>query len=321
MWFWFALIAILFWSGSDLFSKMGSREDDPYSHWKLVMTVGGIMGLHAIVMLILARIPGIETIVGEAMAAELPVSFSLMDIVTYLPASACYILSMILGYVGLRYLVLSVSTPICNSSGALVAILCFVILGETMSTLSAIGVAIICVGVFLLSYLENKEERATQVTEGKKGGIIAVAFPLLYCLIDALGTFIDGFLLIETDEAGNVISGVLEEAPANIAYELTFLFMAIVAFVYVIIIRRQPFTFSKEKPKMIAGVCETAGQLAYVYALAANTQVAAPMISSYCLFSVLWARIILKEKLSWKKYAVIGLAVVGIILLGIAEEL
>ncbi len=321
MWFWFALIAILFWSGSDLFSKMGSHEDDPYSHWKLVMTVGGVMGLHAIVMLILARIPGIESVVGEAMAAELPTNFSLMDIITYLPASACYILSMILGYVGLRYLVLSVSTPICNSSGALVAILCYVLLGETMDTLSVIGVAIICVGVFLLSYLENKEERAIEKKEGKKGGIIAVAFPLLYCLIDALGTFIDGFLLIETDEAGNVISGVLEEAPANIAYELTFLFMAIVAFVYVVIIRRQSFTFSKEKPKMIAGVCETAGQLAYVYALAANTQVAAPMISSYCLFSVLWARLILKEKLSWKKYAVIGLAVVGIILLGIAEEL
>ena len=44
--------------------------------------------------------------------------------------------------------------------------------------------------------------------------------------------------------------------------------------------------------------------------------VAAPLISSYCVFSVLWSRIFLKEKLSWKYYAVIGLAVAGIAILG-----
>ena len=35
-WFILSLIAILFWSGSDLFSKLGSRPDDKYSHWKMV---------------------------------------------------------------------------------------------------------------------------------------------------------------------------------------------------------------------------------------------------------------------------------------------
>ncbi len=323
MWFWFALVAILFWSGSDLFSKMGSKENDPYSHWKLVITVGTVMGLHAIVMLILARIPGIESVVGEAMASELPTSFSLKDMWLYLPASACYIGSMILGYVGLRYLVLSVSTPICNSSGALVAIMCFVFLGETMDALSAVGVALICLGVLLLSIIESREQRLVEKQEGNtRIGFIAVAFPLLYCLIDALGTFLDGFLLYETDEVtGEIVSGVIAEAPANIAYELTFFLMAIFAFIYVVVIKKQSLKPSQEKPKWIAACCETAGQLAYVYALAANTQVAAPMISSYCLFSVVWARIFLKEKLTAKKYAVIALAVVGIILLGIAEEL
>ena len=41
---------------------------------------------------------------------------------TYLPVSVLYILSMTLGYVGLRYIELSISSPICNSSGALVAV-------------------------------------------------------------------------------------------------------------------------------------------------------------------------------------------------------
>lgn len=323
MWFWLSLVAILFWSGSDLFSKMGSPEQDRYSHWKLVMAVGTVMGLHAFLMLILARIPNVESVVGETMAAELPASFSLRDMLTYLPASVCYIGSMILGYVGLRYLVLSVSTPICNSSGALVAVLCFVILGESMTAMQVVGVALICIGVLFLSILEQREERAEALAKGtlSRTTVISVAFPLLYCLIDALGTFIDGFLLIERDETGAVLSGVLEEAPANIAYELTFFLMAIAAFVYVVLIKKQPLVLSKEKPKVAAGLCETAGQLAYIYALAGNTQVAAPMISSYCLFSIVWARLLLKEKLSPPKYAAIALAVAGIVVLGVVEGL
>ena len=47
MWFLLSLAALLCWSGSDLFSKIGSKPDDPYSHWKMVMAVGLVMGLHA----------------------------------------------------------------------------------------------------------------------------------------------------------------------------------------------------------------------------------------------------------------------------------
>lgn len=48
MWFWLALIALLFWSGSDLFSKIGCRDPrDKLSHLKMVMAVGLVMGLHA----------------------------------------------------------------------------------------------------------------------------------------------------------------------------------------------------------------------------------------------------------------------------------
>ena len=48
MWFWFSLIALVCWSGSDLFSKIGCQDaDDKYSHLKMVMAVGLVMGLHA----------------------------------------------------------------------------------------------------------------------------------------------------------------------------------------------------------------------------------------------------------------------------------
>ncbi len=48
MWFWLSLIALLCWSGSDLFSKIGCRDArDKYSHLKMVIAVGVVMGLHA----------------------------------------------------------------------------------------------------------------------------------------------------------------------------------------------------------------------------------------------------------------------------------
>ena len=41
MWFWLAIAAMLCWSGSDLFSKIGCKEkDDKLSHLKMVTAVG-----------------------------------------------------------------------------------------------------------------------------------------------------------------------------------------------------------------------------------------------------------------------------------------
>ena len=100
MWFWLSLIALLCWSGSDLFSKIGCRdEDDRLSHLKMVMAVGVVMGLHA---------------AFEIFVNGTQVTWNV--IFTYLPVSILYILSMTLGYVGLRYIELSISSPICISS-------------------------------------------------------------------------------------------------------------------------------------------------------------------------------------------------------------
>ena len=46
---------------------------------------------------------------------------------------------------------------------------------------------------------------------------------------------------------------------------------------------------------------------------------AAPIISSYCLASVLWSRLFLKEKLSWKHYACIAVTFAGILIMGIYD--
>ena len=301
MWFWLSLIALLCWSGSDLFSKIGCRdEDDRLSHLKMVMAVGVVMGLHA----------AFEIFVGGT-----EISFSI--ILTYLPVSLLYIGSMTLGYLGLRYIELSVSSPICNSSGALVAVMTLVFLGgEDYSPLAIFAVLLVCAGAIGLGVVdatEDPELRAARQAEGNRKyakSFLALALPVAYCLLDAAGTFADN-RVIET----------LDEGSANVAYELTFLFAAVVCFVYVVLIRRDRLIPKREAPKYLGAVCETAGQFAYIYAIADTEHLAmsAPIISSYCAASVLWSRLFLKEKLSWKHYAMIALVVVGIAIMGVFD--
>ncbi|MEG2394397.1 MAG: hypothetical protein RSC36_05145, partial [Ruthenibacterium sp.] len=80
---------------------------------------------------------------------------------------------------------------------------------------------------------------------------------------------------------------------------------------------KQKLRVPTEAPKLAAALCETAGQFAYIFAIGANAVVAAPMISAYCILSLLWSRIFLKEKLTRGQYAVIAVAAVGIVILGI----
>ena len=45
----------------------------------------------------------------------------------------------------------------------------------------------------------------------------------------------------------------------------------------------------------------------------------APIISSYCAAIVLWSRLFLKEKLSWKHYLMILFIVIGIAVMGVFD--
>lgn len=302
MWFLFALLALVFWSGSDLFSKIGcSDEKDAYSHLKMVIAVGAVMGIHAAYEIFIG---GVE------------ISWSIL--LKYLPVSLLYILSMAIGYLGLKYIELSISSPICNSSGAIVAVLSIAVFGLSGDVPAAalIAVALVCAGVIALGFTETSEdeelrrERQSEANRQYAKSLIAIALPVIYCVLDALGTFADSIIL-ET----------LDEDSANVAYELTFLAAGIASAVYALGIKKQKLVFREEKPKYLGAICETAGQFFYIYALADTEHVAfsAPIISAYCAVSVLWGRIFLKEKLSLKHYAALVPVIAGVVILGILD--
>ena len=229
LYYFLSILALLAWSGSDLFSKMGTRERDKTSHWKVVFAVGLIMGIHFFITLIGGAI--IDNSVGvdgvhKVVASLFYTDFKLMDFVSYLPVAGLYIFAMVLGYIGLRYIELSISSPICNSSGALAFLLC-IIFGifslDELTAVTVIGILLITVGIIGLGFVENREDEETKKARQEKANrkytksILAFLLPISYLIIDALGTAGDELLFAKTD---------ITDYAANSAFELTFFVLA-----------------------------------------------------------------------------------------------
>ena len=301
MWLFFTLTTTLLWGIAELFYKKGSHEERKYDHLRVCVLVGAVMGIHAVITLLTSDI-----------------GYDPMNLIVYLPVSLCYIVSMACSFFGIRFIEESLADPIENTAGAMCSLFCVIFLGETIGPLVWVAIAVIVVGIMGVSYMENSSDINRKKKLGKKLAIVAFAMPFCYAIIDALGSFLDIFFLeMETSP----LIGITEEnieLVANVSYELTFAICALILFIFMKI-KRVKFELPKQKDKAIAAVCETAGQLTYVYAMSGNGAIAAPILSSVCVVSLLLSRIFLKEKLSKKQYLFIGIIIVGILMLAVLE--
>ena len=304
MWFIFALITTLAWGLAELFYKKGARQDEKYAHLKICICVGTVMGIHAIFTLLTQDI-----------------NYNPVNLIRYLPVSLLYIVSMAFSFFGMRFIEESISDPIENTSGAICSLLCVIFLKETLSISAIIAIIIMVIGVLGVGFLESRGDTARKKVLGKKMAIIAFCMPFVYALLDAVGSFVDVFYL--DDVAATPLIGVTEntiEAVANTSYELTFAAFALILFVFMKIKKVEFGSIPKQRDKILSAVFETAGQLTYVYAMSGNGAVAAPIISSVCVVSLLLSRIFLKEKLTAKQYLFISIVIIGILLLALVEE-
>ena len=322
-WFIFALIATIGWGCADLFYKMGTDETDKHSHLKIAVWVGLVMGIVALILLPFSE-------------SGFNLKSLVINAVKYTPASLAYIISMVVGYAGLRYLEVSIISPIQNASGAfsMIAMMIFFLITGTInddlgdfSALNIIGTVIIIAGVVALAIVENRLSRkeaneiAKSDDEKKKNrkyqfGALALLFPLIYCLFDTIGTAADGIILDEETGLG------LGEIDVLILYGLTVLLAGVVCYIFMLIKTKKaynPFALKELRTKGSAACFEEFGQIFYVFAMAAKPMLAAPMIASYCIVSVILSRIFLKEKLKASQYACVIAVIIGIVILGISE--
>lgn len=287
------------WGLAELFYKMGARADEKYSHLKICICVGFVMGIHAIYTL-----------------ATQDIHYDPVNLLRYLPVSMLYIISMAFSFFGIRFIEESISDPIENTSGAMCSVLCVLFLGERLSPLSVAAIVIIVIGIIGIGTLDRTGETDRKKKLSRTMAAVAFAMPFLYALLDALGSFLDIYYL---DIATSPLAGITEdniELTANTSYELTFAICALILFIF-LKVKRVRFEVRQQKSKIAAAVFETAGQLAYVFAMSGNGAIAAPIISSVCVFSIIFSRIFLKEKLTGKQYFFLIIIIFGILALAV----
>ena len=287
----YCILSFLCWGIADLFYKIGnSNEKDKYSHLKTGVIVGYVMGIHATIYMLVNN-----------------VSINFIDVLKYLPVSLCYIASMVIGYKGLKYIELSISSPIQNTSGVITAILLLLFFKETYNLPVYIGIILVFIGIIIISIKEYKENRNFDLKVYKKKiKVLAIVLPLMYCLLDGLGTFLDGVYLDKME--------LISEDSALISYEYTFLIYGIINYIF-LSFKADKMIVKGDASKVIAAVLETAGQFFYVFAMADDSVIGATVIGSYFILALLLSRLFLKEKLSFIKYLGIGITSIGIITL------
>ena len=173
-WLFFSIATALLWGTAELFYKKGAVPTEKYSHLKICVWVGVVMGAHAIFTLLTQDI-----------------GYNPINLIRYLPVSLFYIISMAFSYFGMRFLEESISDPIENTAGVICTLLFVVFLQEEISPLTWVAIAIITVGVLGVSYLENHGETTRKQKLGKALAIVAFCMPFVYALLDAFGTFLD----------------------------------------------------------------------------------------------------------------------------------
>lgn len=340
-WFVFTLICMLGWGLADIFYKKSNVDGDRYSHLKTAVWVGLMMGFFALIFVVLTLCrEQIAGIFGEEFASAItaetlftPGVSIFGSAVRYLPASLCYIISMVIGYAGMRYLEVSIVSPIQNASGAFSAIAMFLFFTftgkiggffEEFTVLQVVGTCFIVLGVIALAFVEQrlaKKEGALDLKPEERKyrfGALALLFPILYCVFDTIGTAADGIILNEDTGFG------LGEIDVPILYGLTFFIAGLISWIFLLIREKKaynPFKKAEIKTRGAAALFEQFGQIFYVYAMAKNPIVAAPMVASYCIVSAVLSRIFLKEKLKASQYVCVITVVAGIVMLGVADGL
>ena len=251
----------------------------------------------------------------------------LADNLYLIPLRVFYVIALYFGLLGAKHLDASVVSPLENIDGAIAAIILYFFflftdrsqITDKVGVLDIIGTVAIVMGVVLLGIQEHKlSKQEISLDENKKKhrlGALVLIFPIVYNLVDAASMVAMGI----------TVSGETEVSIPDIDFFffecVVFSVVAILVWLYMLVAKKyvyNPFKKS-ELSRCGAGVGESFGTMAFTFAVGINLILTAPITSSYCLVTIILARIFLKERLTRKQYLSLVLLVIGIALLGLSE--
>ena len=313
-WFLLTLSCIFLWGLTDILFKKSLDRSDPLSQFKTFTWVGLVMALACIVMIVCS-----DTLIDSIRL--------LSDNLYLIPLCVFYVIAMFFGLLGTKHLDISVVSPLENIDGAIAAIMLYLFFLFTGSDhvidkvgfVDLIGTAAIVVGVVLLGIQEHKlSKQETNLEQNKKKhrlGAVALIFPIIYNLVDAVSMVAMGITVSEETEVS------IPDIDFFIFESLGFVVASVFVWLYMLIAKKYMYNpFSKtERSRCGAAVGETLGTIAFTFAVGLNPILTAPITSSYCIVTIVLARVLLKERLTKKQHLSLAFLVIGIALLGVSE--
>ena len=314
IWLILTLACIALWGVTDILLKKSLNYSDPLSQYKTFIWIGLVTVPVCVIMAICSD--------------TLPDSIRIVASNPYIiPVNIFYVVAMFFGLLGAKHLDASVVSPLENIDGAITAIILyffFLLTGrshvtDSIGIVDIIGTLAITVGVVLLGIQEQKlSKQEMGLDEDKKKhrlGALALLFPIVYNLADAVSMVATGIM----------VSGETEFSIPDMDYiffeSFAFSVFAIFVWLYMLIAKKYVYNPFKKTELYCCGAatCETLGTIAFTFAVAISPILTAPITSSYCLVTIILARIFLKERLTRKQYLSLAFLVVGIALLGVSE--
>ena len=312
-WLLLTLSSIILWGITDILNKKSLDFNDPLSQYKAFVWIGMVMGFAGAIMAICS-----DTLRDSIMMVK--------DNLYLIPLCIFYALALFFGVLGAKHLDASVVSPLENIDGAITAIILYMFffltgkshVTDSIGIMDIIGTVAITTGVIFLGIQEHKlSKQEMNLEEDKKKhrlGALALIFPIIYNLVDAVSMVAVGITVSEETEVA------IPDIDFFIFESLGFLVVAICMWLYMLIAKKYKYNPFKKKELVRCGAAtsETLGTMTYIFAVAGNPILTAPITSSYCLVTVVLARIFLKERLTKKQYLSVAFVIVGIVLLGIS---
>lgn len=311
MWFLYSLLSAILYGICNFSTKPAAKEDDALSMYKIIVPMGIGFAFFALaqhctresdavsVISLLRLHPAVMLIIGGYLIAEVfyNAAFRFMEgiIATVLGETSVFFTFLIL--IGIYFVT-------GKTDG----------LEEGSFAVNILATAGCFVGIVLLSLFQNKA--ASQNISGSiKWNPLFLLLPLVGCFLDALFTMGDSLML---DSYAGV--GVSEDDYLYLGSVLYAFFHGIVPYVILCIkLRRVYNPFSRENlVAIVPGISETFALIFYIKALAAEPLYSLPIIGTSPVFGVFLCRILLKEKIGWKRNVAVGIIIVCSILLGLS---
>ena len=313
-WLILTLACIILYGFTDILLKKSLDYYDPLSQYKTFIWIGLIAVPSSVIM----------AICSDTLADSIRIVANNPYII---PVNIFYVVALFFGLLGAKHLDASVVSPLENIDGAITAtILYFFFLltdrshiTDSVSGVDIVGAVAITVGVVLLGIQEQRlSTQEMNLDEDKKKhrlGALALFFPIVYNLADAVSMVATGIM----------VSGETELSIPDIDYVFfeSFAFALFALFVWLYLLIAKKYVYNPFKKTELycfgAATCETLGTISFTFAVAISPILTAPITSSYCLVTIILARIFLKERLTRRQYLSLAFLVVGIALLGASE--